>query len=393
LRDRPARSLSGGEQQRLALARGWAVRPDILFLDEPTASLDPSAKKDVEALLADFAADGMTLVMSTHNLGQAKRLASRVIYMDEGRIDIDLPTADFFASGTPGRAGLFSRESFHGRSRAESGAASRRARNRLRRAAGGGADARRGTGTQHHDGVDDEHRAVGPVRAPPARVQAGDRDRRSRRRRRHRAGPRHGAARRRRHPVRARPQAEEKLVAEGFGIKRTDVMYNDFVIVGPQGDPAGAKGRDVVAALAKIAEKSGSFISRGDKSGTHAAELRYWKTAGIDAPATKFAGYKECGCGMGPALNIAAQSDAYVLTDRGTWLSFKNRGNLAILVEGDQRLFNQYGVIVVNPAKHPHVKVQLAQAFADWVLSPAGQQTIASYKVGGEQLFFPNAPR
>jgi len=187
-------------------------------------------------------------------------------------------------------------------------------------------------------------------------------------------------------------QAEEKLVAEGFGLKRTDVMYNDFVIVGPQGDPAGAKGRDVVAALAKIAEKSGSFISRGDKSGTHAAELRYWRTAGIDAPATRFAGYKECGCGMGPALNIAAQSDAYVLTDRGTWLGFKNRGNLAVLVEGDQRLFNQYGVIVVNPAKHPHVKVQLAQAFADWVLSPAGQQTIASYKVAGEQLFFANAP-
>jgi len=187
-------------------------------------------------------------------------------------------------------------------------------------------------------------------------------------------------------------QAEEKLVAEGFGLKRTDVMYNDFVIVGPQGDPAGAKGRDVVAALAKIAAKSASFLSRGDRSGTHAAELRYWKMAGIDAPATKFAGYKECGCGMGPALNIAAQSDAYVLTDRGTWLSFKNRGNLAILVEGDRRLFNQYGVIVVNPAKHPHVKVQLAQAFADWVVSPAGQQTIASYKVGGEQLFFPNAP-
>jgi len=187
-------------------------------------------------------------------------------------------------------------------------------------------------------------------------------------------------------------QAEEKLVVEGFGIKRTDVMYNDFVIVGPQGDPAGVKGRDVVASLVKIAEKSASFISRGDRSGTHAAELRYWKMAGIDAPASKLTGYKECGCGMGPALSIASQSDAYALTDRGTWLSFKNRGNLAILVEGDQRLFNQYGVIVVNPAKHPHVKVQLAQAFADWVLSPAGQQTIASYKLGGEQLFFPNAP-
>ena len=188
-------------------------------------------------------------------------------------------------------------------------------------------------------------------------------------------------------------QAEEKLIAEGFGLKRTDVMYNDFIIVGPQGDPAGAKGKEVVAALAKIAEKSSPFISRGDKSGTHAAELRYWKTAGVDAPATKLTGYKECGCGMGQALNVGSQSDAYVLTDRGTWLSFKNRGNLVILVEGDKRLFNQYGVIVVNPAKHPHVKVQLAQAFADWVLSPAGQQTIASYKVGGEQLFFPNAPR
>jgi len=187
--------------------------------------------------------------------------------------------------------------------------------------------------------------------------------------------------------------AEEKLVAEGFGLKRSDVMYNDFVVVGPQGDPAGAKGHDVGAAFAKIAGRSAPFISRGDKSGTHSAELRYWKLAGIDDPATRFAGYRECGCGMGPALNIASQSGAYALSDRGTWLGFRNRGILAILVEGDRRLFNQYGVIVVNPAKHPHVKVQLAQAFADWVLSPAGQQVIASYKVGGEQLFFPDASR
>jgi tungstate transport system substrate-binding protein len=185
--------------------------------------------------------------------------------------------------------------------------------------------------------------------------------------------------------------AEEKFVAEGFGLKRSQVMYNDFVLVGPASDPAGVKGRDIVAALTKLATSKSTFVSRGDRSGTHAAELRYWKDAGIDAPATRVAGYKECGCGMGPALNIASQADAYVLTDRGTWITFKNRGNLAILVEGDQRLFNQYGVIVVNPAKHPHVKVQLAQAFADWVVSPAGQQTIASYKVGGEQLFFPNA--
>jgi tungstate transport system substrate-binding protein len=185
--------------------------------------------------------------------------------------------------------------------------------------------------------------------------------------------------------------AEEKFVAEGFGIARSPVMYNDFVIVGPKSDPAGVKGNDVVEALKKLAASKDAFISRGDKSGTHAAELRYWKAAGIDAPAGKVAGYKECGCGMGPALNIASSTNAYALTDRGTWLSFKNRGDLAVLVEGDKRLFNQYGVIVVNPAKHPHVKKDLAQAFADWIVAPAGQATIAGYKVGGEQLFFPNA--
>jgi tungstate transport system substrate-binding protein len=185
--------------------------------------------------------------------------------------------------------------------------------------------------------------------------------------------------------------AEEKFVADGVGIKRSEVMYNDFVLVGPASDPAGVQGHDIVAALTKLSASKSAFISRGDKSGTNAAELRYWKAAGIDAPAARFAGYKECGCGMGPALNIGSSTDAYVLTDRGTWLSFKNRGNLVILVEGDQRLFNQYGVIVVNPAKYPHVKVQLAQRFADWVLSPAGQAVIASYKIGGEQLFFPNA--
>jgi len=188
--------------------------------------------------------------------------------------------------------------------------------------------------------------------------------------------------------------AEEKFVAEGFGLKRLPVMYNDFVIVGPKADPAGVRGSDVVAALKKLAgSANASFISRGDKSGTHAAELRYWKLAGIDLAGAKPAGYKECGCGMGPALNIAASSGAYVLADRGTWLNFKNRDDLVILVEGDQRLFNQYGVMVVNPAKHPHVKKDLAQAFADWVVSPAGQAAIAGYKIGGEQVFFPNAGR
>jgi tungstate transport system substrate-binding protein len=186
--------------------------------------------------------------------------------------------------------------------------------------------------------------------------------------------------------------AEEKFVAQGWGLKRTDVMYNDFVLIGPKSDPAGVKGRDIVAALGKLAASPAPFISRGDKSGTNAAELRYWKAAGIDAPATRMANYKECGCGMGPALNIASASNAYVLADRGTWLSFKNRGELVLLVEGDTRLFNQYGVIVVNPAKHPQTKTALAKAFADWILSPAGQATIASYRIGGEQLFFPNAP-
>lgn len=185
--------------------------------------------------------------------------------------------------------------------------------------------------------------------------------------------------------------AEEKFVAEGFGIERRPVMYNDFIVVGPKNDPAGVKGNDVVEALRKLGASKSDFVSRGDKSGTHAAELRYWKAAGIDTPVGKMAGYKECGCGMGPALNIASSTNAYVLADRGTWLSFKNRGELAILVEGDKRLFNQYGVIVVNPAKHPHVKKDLAQAFADWVVSPAGQASIAEYKIGGEQLFFPNA--
>jgi tungstate transport system substrate-binding protein len=185
--------------------------------------------------------------------------------------------------------------------------------------------------------------------------------------------------------------AEEKFVAEGFGIERRPVMYNDFIVIGPKNDPAGVKGKDVVEALKKLGASKADFVSRGDKSGTHAAELRYWKAAGLDTPVGKVAGYKECGCGMGPALNIASSTNAYVLADRGTWLSFKNRGELAILVEGDKRLFNQYGVIVVNPAKHPHVKKDMAQAFADWVVSPAGQAAIADYKIGGEQLFFPNA--
>ncbi|MBC8055992.1 MAG: extracellular solute-binding protein [Rhizobiales bacterium] len=191
--------------------------------------------------------------------------------------------------------------------------------------------------------------------------------------------------------------AEEKFVAEGFGLPRRAVMYNDFVLIGPAADPAGAKGNDIAAALTKVAASNAAFVSRADKSGTHTAELRYWKTAGVEDPAVKVAGkpfdYRACGCGMGPALNIASSADGYVLADRGTWLAFKNRGNLTVLVEGDKRLFNPYGVIVVNPAKHPQTKTALAQAFSDWMVSPEGQASIGAYQVGGEQLFFANATR
>jgi tungstate transport system substrate-binding protein len=185
--------------------------------------------------------------------------------------------------------------------------------------------------------------------------------------------------------------AEEKFVAEGFGVQRFDVMYNDFVLIGQSNDPAQTRGKDIVEGLKKIANANATFFSRGDKSGTHAAELRYWKMAGLESKESKGQNYKECGCGMGQALNMAAAAGTYVLSDRGTWLNFKNRRQLAILVEGDTKLFNQYGVMVVNPAKHPHVKAREAQAFVDWVISPAGQAVIAAYKIGGEALFFPNA--
>ena len=185
--------------------------------------------------------------------------------------------------------------------------------------------------------------------------------------------------------------AEEKFVAEGHALKRRAVMYNDFLVVGPASDPAKLAGKDVAAALKKLAASDTPFISRGDRSGTHLAELRLWRDAGIDIANEKAGWYKAIGQGMGAALNTASAADSYVLADRGTWLSFKNRGELKVLVEGDRSLFNQYGVMVVNPARHPQVKAALAQAFADWVVSPAGQAAIASYRIGGEQLFFPNA--
>jgi tungstate transport system substrate-binding protein len=186
--------------------------------------------------------------------------------------------------------------------------------------------------------------------------------------------------------------AEEKFMAEGFGVRRFDVMYNDFVVVGPSADPAHiAHGKDVIEAFRRIAAAKTPFISRGDRSGTHQAELRYWSEAGIVPDAGQNPWYREIGQGMGPALNIAASLDAYVLADRGTWLSFRNRRALTILVEGDRRLFNQYGVMRVNPVKYPNVQVADGQAFVDWLISAEGQSTIAQYKIGGQQLFFPNA--
>ena len=188
-------------------------------------------------------------------------------------------------------------------------------------------------------------------------------------------------------------EAELKAVGEGAFVERHEVMYNDFIIVGPKSDPAKAKGHDVVEGLKKISQAKAPFASRGDRSGTHAAELRLWKDAGIDPQQGKGSWYRETGSGMGPTLNTASGMNAYALADRGTWLSFKNRGDLTILVEGDKRLFNQYGVMLVNPEKHPNVKKAEGMAFINWLISPEGQKTIADYKIGGEQLFFPNAKK
>lgn len=184
---------------------------------------------------------------------------------------------------------------------------------------------------------------------------------------------------------------EEKFVSEGYGVKRYPVMYNDFVLIGPKDDPAGARGRDIVAGLTSIKERAAAFVSRGDRSGTHSAELSLWNAAGIDIAAAKGSWYKEIGQGMGAALNIASAANAYVLADRGTWLSFKNKGDLAVVVEGDSRLFNQYGVMLVNPEKHKHVKKEAGQRFIDWLISADGQQAINGYTINGKQLFFANS--
>ena len=189
-------------------------------------------------------------------------------------------------------------------------------------------------------------------------------------------------------------ELEEKFIADGFGLQRFEVMYNDFVLVGPKFDPAKVRGtNDIVVALQRIKATAAPFASRGDRSGTHVAELQLWKAAGVDLEKDKGPWYRETGSGMGPTLNTASGMNAHALTDRGTWLSFRNRGDLVVLVEGDRRLFNQYGVMLVNPIRHPHVKKDMGQAFVDWVVSAEGQAAIAEYKIGGEPLFFPNARR
>ena len=186
--------------------------------------------------------------------------------------------------------------------------------------------------------------------------------------------------------------AEEKFIAEGHGVKRFAVMYNDFLLVGPKSDPAKVGGsKDILGALLNVQTAHAAFVSRGDRSGTHLAELDLWKAAGVDIDKSKGAWYRDTGQGMGPALNTASSMNAYILTDRGTWLAFKNRGDLSVLFEGDKRLFNQYGVMLVNPDKHPTVKQELGQRFVDWMISAEGQQAIAEYKINGEQLFYPNA--
>ena len=385
LAHRSARVLSGGEQQRLALARAWALRPEVLFLDEPTASLDPKASRAVEEIVRGIHARGTTIVMTTHNLAQAKRLASRRGVPAGGPAGRAVAGTRLFQRAADVRGGGFPR---------------RRTivmRRQLLAALAGllfvlGAPA---TGAQEKfivvssttsteqsglfahllplfekdTGIKVRVVALGTGQALDM-ARRGDAD-----------------------VVFVHDQAaEEKFVAEGFGVRRLPVMYNDFVLVGPKSDPAKiAGGKDILVALQKIAAAQAPFVSRGDKSGTHAAELRYWKAAGVDLDAKKGAWYKDTGSGMGPTLNTASSMNGYVLTDRGTWLSFRNRGDLAILVEGDQKLFNQYGVMLVNPAKHPHVKKDLGQQFVDWVVSPQGQAAIAGYKIGGEQLFFPNA--
>ena len=394
--DRAARRLSGGEQQRLALARALARDPAVLFLDEPTASLDPTATKAVEDIIRAVSERNIKVVMATHDLGEARRLAGDIVMLHRGRIVETAAAASFFDRPQTAEARTFlagellvcierdersNEDAIHRRTadcdRPPAAVFAGHAFAQDKSIVVASTTSTQDSGLFGHilpmfkakTGIDVKVVAQGTGQALDT-ARRGDADVVF---------------------VHAKP-AEEKFLSEGFGVKRYPVMYNDFVLIGPKADPAGIKGsKDIVAALGAIKAKGADFISRGDKSGTHQAELNLWKVAGIDIGKDKGPWYKEIGQGMGAALNTASASNAYVLADRGTWLSFKNRGDLVIAVEGDKRLFNQYGVMLVNPEKHPSVKKDLGQQLIDWLVSSEGQKAIADYKINGEQLFYPNA--
>jgi tungstate transport system substrate-binding protein len=388
LADRQARVLSGGEQQRLALARALGHAPACCSsTSPPRASI--LGRRRGRARHGGDPRCGTAIVFSTHVLGLARRLADEIVFLHQGRIVERTPAAQFFTHSQTAEAVISSGESSMERNyRSTAGRL-------MRWTVGGIAAAALGLAAVQLASAEEPspwHR-----RPPPSSRDSSSTCFRKIRKATNidvrvvavGTGQALDMARRGDADIVFvhDPAAEEKFVAEGFGVRRFSVMYNDFVIVGPRSDPAKAKGNDVVAALKRISEAQAPFASRADKSGTHAAELRYWKAAGIEP---KGAWYRETGSGMGPTLNTAAGMNAYALADRGTWLSFKNRADLVILVEGDVRLFNQYGVMLVNPAKHPHVKKDPAQKVLDYLISPAGQAAIAGYKINGEQLFFPN---
>jgi tungstate transport system substrate-binding protein len=386
---RPARRLSGGEQQRLALARALARDPAILLLDEPTASLDPASTKVIEDIISAIAASGIKVVMSTHDLGEARRIGGEIVLLHRGRVIESANAVEFLNSpkptkprhSSPGNCWCEPRKSFMFiRSLLLIAAI---VTSLVTQAAAEDKSIVVASTTSTQDsglfgyllpifkektGIDVKVVAQGTGQALDT-ARRGDADVVF---------------------VHAR-SAEEKFLSEGFGVKRYPVMYNDFVLIGLQNDPAGVKGKDIVTALQTIKAKSAPFISRGDRSGTNIAEIELWKDAGIDIAKDKGPWYKEIGQGMGAALNTGSALNAYVLSDRGTWLAFKNRGDLAILVEGDKRLRNQYGVMLVNPAKRTSVKKDLGQQFINWLISADGQKAIADYKINGEQLFYPNA--
>ena len=383
----PARVLSGGEQQRLALARAMAIRPDALFLDEATANLDPHSTLAIENQVRKARELGTPVLLVTHDLAQARRLGERILYLNDGILEADSRAPDFFTAPTDTACPRLRRGPPDPLNRRHAVMTGRILCALMLVCAVSGADERavvvQSTTSTQNSGLFDEILphftettgifvkvvAVGTGQALRNSMN-GDGDVLL---------------------VHAR-DAEETFVAEGYGVERFNLMYNDFVIVGPAGDPAGLAGlRDAGEALMKIAGTAATFASRGDDSGTHQKEMTLWRTAGFDPTGHSGSWYLETGSGMGATLNVAANTGAYALTDRATWIAFQNKGDLVLHVEGDENLFNQYGVTIVNPERFPHVHAEDARIFVDWLLSEAGQTAIASYRIDGRQLFFPNA--